>query len=321
MTKTDDELDEFGKHTLEPLRHAPPLDPQVSSKIKVQYMQQAEAIKAAFPGSQAAARQRVTPRGGLVGFFHLHQFMKYLSAGMIALAVLLIFSSITVYAAQDSLPGQVLYPVKSWSENIQLDLASSPQVRLKLVLKFTNRRMEEISLLLANGDTVSTNTTDRLNQELDEALQLASQMNDSQILEALVSIKDHATNQGMTIEHLINKLPPQADPAITKLRERLTEQVQISSNGETDPTQFRLQVQERLMERQEIKKSKQDNHSSSDSNSGNATAMPKMDNENSGNNDTQATEAPSHGEPGNGQNQQQPGNSNHDQNGDHNPKP
>jgi hypothetical protein len=77
---------------------------------------------------------------------------------------------------------------------------------------------------------------------LEDALQLAAQLNDQQILSALNNIKLQAEAQGMDIEHLIAHLPGKASPAMLHLQERLGEQVQLSALGTDNPQAFRLQV-------------------------------------------------------------------------------
>jgi hypothetical protein len=322
MSDIDNEMDEFAKRTLDPLRQeTPQLDPQVATRIKMQYMQQAEALKAALPSSHIAGRRSTARRGGLAGFFLQHPLFKFLAAGLVAIILLLAGSSFTVSAAQGSLPGEALYPIKSWSENVRLDLASSPQTRLNLILKFTNRRMDEISLLVADGKTVDEGVSNHFQQELDDALQLAAQLDDAQIQNALLSIKDHAQNQGMTMESLISNLPPQADPAIHRLQDRLSEQVQISALGETDPKQFRLTVRERQLQQEENKHSKHTEEPNLVSPEESTTPKANQENPNPGGNMNQPTEEPGHGGPGNGQGEQQPGNGNHGQNPTHTPKP
>jgi hypothetical protein len=78
--------------------------------------------------------------------------MKALVGTLIAL-VILIGSSLTVYASQGSLPGESLYLIKSWSEDVRLSFATSPQTKLNLTLDFTDRRMDEINSLVESGKT------------------------------------------------------------------------------------------------------------------------------------------------------------------------
>ena len=68
-----------------------------------------------------------------------------------ALAVVAFFggTSATVYAAQDSLPDQGLYPVKLWIEDSLLALTISPPARLSTILDFADRRVAEMQGLVS----------------------------------------------------------------------------------------------------------------------------------------------------------------------------
>ena len=58
-----------------------------------------------------------------------------------------------VYASNDALPGEFLYPVKTWVEDVQLLLAPD-DVDVELAGIFASRRMEELLGLLQTGEEV-----------------------------------------------------------------------------------------------------------------------------------------------------------------------
>jgi hypothetical protein len=309
MTRAEDELDEFGKRTLTPLRSAPPLDSQAITVMKAKYLLEAENLRQLI-SSQPVGEKPNQWKNTIFGMLQRKPVMKALVAVLLAFVVILAGSSFTVFASQSSLPGEALYPVKSWSEDVRLSLISSPDARLGLTLSFTNRRMDEISSLMAGGKMVNDQTTDRFRRELEDALQLAAQLDGNQMQHALGEIKSQAENQGMTVEELIKKLPPQAEPAVLKLQERLKEQVMLSSVGENDPKEFRVKVHER--------KEKQQKHSTDSGQSQSTpdeivtTPLPSEDANNHGNKLDRPTEEPGQGGSGNG---------NHGLNPTHTPKP
>ena len=55
-----------------------------------------------------------------------------------------------VYASGDSLPGDMLYPVKQWKENVQL-LIASDEGDAELFLEFTEYRVQEMKELMEQG--------------------------------------------------------------------------------------------------------------------------------------------------------------------------
>jgi membrane-associated HD superfamily phosphohydrolase len=247
--------------------------------------------------------------------------MKSLVALVLVFLFILAGSSVTVYASQSSLPGQPLYAVKSWSEDVRLAMTSSPNAKLSLTLDYTNRRVDEISNLSADGKAVNDQTADRFQRELEDALQLAAQLDDPQMQHALGEIKKHAESQGLTLEELISKLPPQAKTAVVKLQERLNEQVQLSNIGETDPKKYRSQVHERQKNLQRTNHATDVNQSQSTPDEISITPIPKQDSNHNGDEKSQPSEVPGHGGPGNDQGQSTPGKGNHGQNPTHTPKP
>jgi hypothetical protein len=213
--------------------------------------------------------------------------------------------------------------VKTWTEDVRLSLTFSTQAKLNLTLEYTNRRLSEISSLVAQGKLVGDQTSDQYQQELDDALKLAAQMTDQQIQAALGQIKNQAGKQGMTIQELINQLPPQADPALIRLEQRLNTQVQWTEMGEADPQAFRIQLHERMHGQPGQNKPNVTEEPLSTPVPSNNMPMPGGNGNNgSGGNDSRpSTQMPGNGDPGNGQGQSMPGNSNHEQNPKHTSSP
>lgn len=68
------------------------------------------------------------------------------------LALLLALGGGTAWAAGQSLPGQPLYPLKRWSEELRLRWTSEAQARSTLLMRFADRRLEETLHLCPQGD-------------------------------------------------------------------------------------------------------------------------------------------------------------------------
>ncbi len=309
MTRAEDELDEYGKRVFERLRSTRPIDPLVTTAEKAKFLLQGENLqKGLTPGSGEVYAERDLHRLSALRRKRPLPLFKALVVTILVL-IFLVGSSFTVYAAQSSLPGQPLYTIKSWSEDIRLSLTFSTKGKLNLTLDYTNRRMDEISRMVASGKALNDQTSERLQSELDNALELAAQLDDPQMQNALGEIKRQAENQGMTIEELITKLPPQAEPAISHLQERLNEQVKLTTIGEKDPKAFRSELQERLGIHQGLKQSPTSDQSQFTPTGSSNTPMPVQ--EDNGNGKDHPGEVPGQGGPGNNQGQSTPGNGNH----------
>jgi len=321
MTRADNDLDEFGKRALSPLRQVPSLDPQTGASEKVRFLLRAENLRNALIPNQAAIQSKQADRKS--GIFRGKLSVPIYKALAIALLVLffVVGSSFTVYAAQASLPGDPLYTIKSVSEDLRLTLTVSPQDKLNLTLDYTNLRMGEIQSLVSKGKSLSDQTSDRYQQELEDAIQLAAQLDDQQMQHALAEIKIQAENQGITMEELISRLPDQAFPAFVHLQERLKEQVQLSTLGQDNPQQFRKDVQLRARNRHGPKLSPSAEEPGSLPLLATAAPSSNEDNNGNGNGNNHPSNDPGQGNPGNGQGQSTPGNGNHGPNPTHTPEP
>ena len=309
MTKAEDE---FGKRILSPLQTTAILDPQVAAEEKTSYLLLAENLRQRInlgPWREEIQQERVT----LTAYHRKHTLTLLRGLAAVLVIIIILFgTSLTVSASQDSLPGESLYPLKVISEDIQLSLTRSPEAKLDITLDHTNRRVEEITNLLAMGKTIPLQSADRFEGELEGALLLAAQMEDKQMQDALWEIKNYAESQGTTLEELINKLPGQAEPAILHLQERLREQISLSSFGEIDPKTFRWEIRERHQNQSwKHKFPPMENDSSSTPTSGMSTPLPSEGDLDHKKDIHQPTQAPGHDDSNPGQGNQNSGNGNH----------
>jgi hypothetical protein len=319
MTQADDE---YGKRVLAPLQNTPPLDNQVAAEEKARYLLRAENLRHG-PIPAISQEEKQKEPGPVTGYhnYRLSPLLRSLVAVLIAL-IFLVASSLTVYAAQDSLPGEALYPFKEISEDIRLSLTHSPQARLDLTLEYTYRRMDEIKKLMETGKTLPSQASERFQGELESALQLVTQLEDSQMQKALWEIKKHAENQGMTIEELINQLPKQAEPAIIRLQERLREQIELSTIGEDDPQTFRQEIRERQRLNSRKHKTTPDDHDASSKPTDSYTPPPPAGDEvEQDKGREQSTQLPDSDGTDPGQGNPDPGNGNHEPDPSKPPKP
>jgi uncharacterized membrane protein YgcG len=313
MSKVEKELDEYGKRTLAPLRPVAPIDPAKVRQIRSQFLLQGESFRQGLASQSHAHQQASTRRKtSLSWLLQSRPLVKALLAIFIVVIIVLAGSSATVLAAQDSLPGDQLYPVKTWSEKLRYALTFSTQAKLNLTLDYTNTRLEEISSLVAQGRTITDQTSDQYQQQLNNALELATQMNDTQMQAALQQIMVQAGKQELIVQGLIDQLPPQAQPAMLRLQERLTAQIQWSTLGEADPKTFRMELQERLKRQLEPNGASGSEQPGTGPGSPGSTPMPGENGADGGggNKSSQSTEMPG----GNDQSQPMPGNGNHQPN-------
>jgi hypothetical protein len=320
MSKSDEDLNKFGRRILAPLRSVDPLDPKIAAEERAKFLLQGENHRKGFiaTGTYTVSKKSDRRLNKLPGKQPFPLFKTLIAVIMVV--IFLVGSSITVYAAQSSLPGEPLYTIKSISEDVRLSMAFSPKAKLDLTLTYTSRRVSEISNLVSEGEVMPVQTSERYQQELENVLELAAQMDDQQMKVALGKIKNMAENQGMTIEELLASLPEQASPAIIRLRERLQEQVMLSSFGESDPQAFRNEIRERQRTRQGLKHTLEPGQTELTPVMNSKTPIPEQG-ENGSESGMETAEMPGHNGSGNGQGQATQENGKHGPNATHTPKP
>lgn len=104
---------------------------------------------------------------------------KILASVSIAVLILVIAGGSTVYAAQSSLPGDTLYPVKTGVENLQLAITTSPAVKANLYLKFAQRRVGEVQQEVKLNRDVTTQTLATVQQQFNDTLKELSTSNNT----------------------------------------------------------------------------------------------------------------------------------------------
>ncbi len=172
---------------------------------------------------------------------------------VITILGLLLGGTGTVYASQDSLPTDVLYPVKVLTEEVRLELAADPQVEMNLLLGYAQRRVDEIAALVEEGVIPPDATMTRLNLQLQQALQLASEMDDAAMTQALLQ---NQTRLHVMLQNQLQRMENipasgEAELALEQVRIRLEEQLRLVENGLADPQGFEQTMREGAQHRAE----------------------------------------------------------------------
>ena len=154
------------KELLESLQETPARDSQRHEAGRVNFLSRAKNLQP----RQTPTRTSKTRVGTSLKKSWLPSLATILAVVLFAL------SSIggTVYAAQDSLPDDLLYPVNILTEDIQIGLESDPEDRLDLYASFANRWLEEIEAQILAGGEISDKALARLEKLSEMMLQQAA---------------------------------------------------------------------------------------------------------------------------------------------------
>ncbi len=100
-------------------------------------------------------------------------------AGIVTIIALLLGGTgASMAAAQASMPGDLLYPVKILSEDIRLDLTTDDENQFNLAMKFTQRRFDEIQTILEGEGTPSEEMIATYQNQIKHNLELALELDE-----------------------------------------------------------------------------------------------------------------------------------------------
>lgn len=153
----------------------------------------------------------------------------------------------TAYAAQDSLPNDFLYPVKTWQEDAMLTLTSNPQAQIERLMAYSDTRLQEIVALNALGKPIPAVVAERLRLHNEQAIAIASsELEEEPLDEVLTKLRIHLRRQDQIMSMVQANAPDHIDPVLEQVRMRIEEHVRMVELGLEDPLQLKQEVQFRL---------------------------------------------------------------------------
>ncbi|MEN8171507.1 MAG: DUF5667 domain-containing protein [Chloroflexota bacterium] len=180
-------LDPRLRAKLKSLETLPERDPQVVEDGRAKFLSQAQSLAA--PVSVAGDRRHNTWMKSKFTKKESRSMLTTLASLLIALTLAFGGAGATVYASQDSLPNDFLYPVKIISEDLQLALINDDYDEFTMLHSFTQRRWGEVNALLNQGEVVPPETLTRLEYQIASMFSLAAGLEDAEMEGALKQIQ------------------------------------------------------------------------------------------------------------------------------------
>jgi len=168
----------------------------------------------------------------------MHTFARI----VIALAIAIGGASATAVAAQASTPNDLLYPVKTFTEDVRLALTTNPDAEFHYLLDLVDRRMGEMEALTNAGEAIPNDVAERLQIHLQQALQQAAQMDDPTMLQAMNQVQTMLQTQLQTMEQLHERTQTNVNTDALHMAEEAINRVHAAAEGAIqNPTEFRNQ--------------------------------------------------------------------------------
>ncbi len=231
-----DELNPQLKKQLESLNNVPERDLQYSHASRENYLAQIKSLKPR-PAVQSKPSRRTMANGR-------RTWVSRFAA--VAAVLLVVLSSLggTVYAAQASGPDDLLYGVKTFTEEIQVILETDPEDKLDLYVSFANRRLQEIQAQVGAGEPVSEKALALLDKHTQKMLEQAAKLDDKGFNNALSQIEENLEKQNQMMAEMGKEHPQGGAPGLLKAQEKIRERLELVENGKKEPQVFKDKVKE-----------------------------------------------------------------------------
>lgn len=255
-----DELDETLKKGLNTLPAAERSADSVAAGRSA-FMDQVESAR-----KSVSAGQEVRHTGwiaNLAASFKTRKEKKPMWTAIITIITVLTLAlgggGITVAAAQSAMPDGTLYSVKTWTEDVRYDLASTDEDRLELALQFAERRMTEIKTMLEKGVPPEQALASKYQAQIETALQLATGMDTTdEAVQSLAVVYQQLLDQQMMMQQIQSQMQTQTqmqnmgetqqlmNQFMTQAQTMLQYSLHYAQQGIQDPQFLELQQQQQF---------------------------------------------------------------------------
>lgn len=235
--RTEQEFDPKLAQALKQLGQVPPREAHTAARGRARFL--AEAGKILPPVSASASQRHKDWRS----FSRKERFQMNAVIAVIASLVLLFGgSAATVAAAQDDLPNEPLYAVKTLSEDARLWLNTDPQGELDMLMELANLRIEEMYMLAMEGSTPPAEVTSRLETHIQEALQVAAGMDSQSMQGALEQIHTELMLQQQLMQIMQNQSSGEISQVMEQTRTMVENRIRMVEEGMGNPQGFQNSV-------------------------------------------------------------------------------
>jgi hypothetical protein len=229
--KDQHELEKFVTRQLDEIKPVPPRNPHMASRGRALFLGMAVSM-------QSLPRQK-----GWSSIFRKERYAMNVLLSMLVIAGLLFGGGATVSAAQDDLPNEPLYAVKTLTEDIGLQFQNNDEAKTSRLMELVQVRVQEMVQLTNNGDGIPAEVPLRLEQHIRQAIQLCANMDDAAMNQTLLQLRERLQIQAQVMEQLqLRTQDPQSVQVMLQTRTMLQQRLQLVDQGLQNGEMFREQV-------------------------------------------------------------------------------
>ena len=228
--KDHNELESVVIDWLDEIKSVPHRNLQAASRGRAQFLDQAVSASATLR------------HNGWISKFRKEHFAMNTIISTLLILGLLFGGGATVNAAQDDLPNEPLYRLKLWSEDLSLQFQNNDEAKVDRLMELTQLRVQEMIQLAETGEVIPDQVKLRLEQHIQQTLQICSTMDDATLERTLLQIHDRLQQHDRDLEQLQLHTQDQTQ-LLTQTRTMLRERLQLVEDGLTNHEAFRNGVQ------------------------------------------------------------------------------
>jgi len=225
--KDQHELERTIVERLEEIKPVPARDPQAAARTRAQFL------------NQAVSASEFQRHKGWRSIFRKEQFAMNTILSVVVIVGLLFGGGATVSAAQDALPNEPLYGVKTWSEDAGLQLQNDPEEKVDRLMELVQTRVQEMTQLAEAGQVPPDQVRLRLEQHIQQALQICNTMDDATLDRALLYMRDQLRQRDQDMEQLRLHATQDAQPILERTRTMLQQRLHLVEAGLANHEAFR----------------------------------------------------------------------------------
>ncbi len=225
--KKNDQIDPRLADLLDELKPVSGRNPQAVSRARSRFL--AEAV---------SASEKRRHSWWMTIFQQKEKFAMNLIVSTLVLFGLLFGSGATVAAAQNALPTDTLYQIKLISEDAQLWFTTDPAAEVDLLMQQAQSRTEEMAALNSMGVIPPAALTTRTQDRIDQALQVTSTLDETEMTDTLLQIRDRLQTQDQMLSRLQGGACTDCEPILDQTRDMLHTQLNQVEDGLVDPQGF-----------------------------------------------------------------------------------
>jgi len=226
---------------LEPLRVVPARSDAAARSGLQTFLNEAAQLRAVpehgVPGHAVSAPAQMRPTGWKSFFKPARSPMLLLAKIMLIVTLTVGGAGATTVAAQSSLPGDGLYPIKLFIEDVQWGSAQSPEAQIEVQLEHAQERVWEMAQLVDRGTAIPTEAPDRLQTQLQAALRTAAQLDDTALQTTMQQIEAQVMTQARSLAQAQANAPD--DRGLRNAVQVLAQMQAMTQLGVSDPAAFR----------------------------------------------------------------------------------